>query len=102
MLVLTRSTNQSIMIGPDIVVTVLEVRGDNVRLGIQAPRSVAVYREEVIAQLEAANKDASSPSSDALDQLRSFAAPPIGPSTPVAPAASGMPAAPGTPAGPAE
>lgn len=36
MLVLTRSTNQSIMIGPDIVVTVLEVRGDNVRLGIQA------------------------------------------------------------------
>ncbi len=75
MLVLTRSTNQSIMIGPDIVVTVLEVRGDNVRLGIQAPRSVAVYREEVIAQLEAANRDASSPSADALDQLRSFGAP---------------------------
>ncbi len=75
MLVLTRSTNQSIMIGPDIVVTVLEVRGDNVRLGIAAPRSVAVYREEVIAQLEAANKDASSPSPEALDQLRSFGAP---------------------------
>ena len=81
MLVLTRSTNQSIMIGPEIVVTVLEVRGDNVRLGIQAPRSVAVYREEVIAQLEAANKDASSPSSDALEQLRSFSGPPT---TPVA------------------
>ncbi len=79
MLVLTRSTNQSIMIGPDIVVTVLEVRGDNVRLGIQAPRSVAVYREEVIAQLEAANKDASSPSADALEQLRSFSAPPSEP-----------------------
>ena len=81
MLVLTRSTNQSIMIGPEIVVTVLEVRGDNVRLGIQAPRSVAVYREEVIAQLEAANKDASSPSSDVLGQLRSFSGPPT---TPVA------------------
>ena len=84
MLVLTRSTNQSIMIGPDIVVTVLEVRGDNVRLGIQAPRSVAVYREEVIAELEAANKDASSPSSDALDQLRSFSAPPNAPIAPEA------------------
>ncbi len=82
MLVLTRSTNQSIMIGPDIVVTVLEVRGDNVRLGIQAPRSIAVYREEVIAQLEAANKDASSPTADALEQLRSFSAPPSEPATP--------------------
>ena len=82
MLVLTRSTNQSIMIGPDIVVTVLEVRGDNVRLGIQAPRSIAVYREEVIAQLEAANKDASSPSAGALEQLRSFSTPPTAPAAP--------------------
>jgi carbon storage regulator len=75
MLVLTRSTNQSIMIGPDVVVTVLEVRGDNVRLGITAPRSVAVYREEVIAQLEAANRDASSPAAEALDQLRAMGTP---------------------------
>ena len=73
MLVLTRSANQSIMIGPDIVVTVLDVRGDNVRLGISAPRSVAVYREEVIAQLEAANKDESAPSPEA-HQLHSFGA----------------------------
>ncbi len=80
MLVLTRSTNQSIMIGPDVVVTVLEVRGDNVRLGITAPRSVAVYREEVIAQLEAANRDASSPAADALDQLRALGAPAAPPS----------------------
>ena len=76
MLVLTRSTNQSIMIGPDIVVTVLEVRGDNVRLGIEAPRSVAVYREEVIAQLEAADKDTSVPSANVLAEFRSFRAPP--------------------------
>lgn len=72
MLVLTRSANQSIVIGSDVVVTVLEVRGDNVRIGIQAPRSVAVYRNEVIAQLEAANRDASSPSADALAQLKAF------------------------------
>ncbi len=82
MLVLTRSTNQSIMIGPDVVVTVLEVRGDHVRLGITAPRSVAVYREEVIAQLEAANRDASSPSAAALDELRSLEPPASGATEP--------------------
>jgi carbon storage regulator len=70
MLVLTRSANQSIMIGNDIVVTVLEVRGDQVRIGIRAPRSVAVHREEVLAQLEAANRAASTPSRAALDRLQ--------------------------------
>ena len=58
MLVLTRRANQSIMIGHDIVVTVLEVRGDQVRLGIRAPRSVDVHREEVFATLQQANKSA--------------------------------------------
>lgn len=72
MLVLTRSANQSIVIGPDIVVTVLEVRGDNVRIGISAPRSVAVYRNEVIAQLEAANRESLSPSAEALEKLKAF------------------------------
>ena len=51
MLVLTRHANQSIMIGDDVVVTVLEIRGDQVRLGIQAPRSVDVHREEVFVAL---------------------------------------------------
>lgn len=58
MLVLTRRANQSIMIGHEIVVTVLEVRGDQVRLGIKAPRSVDVHREEVFAALQRANRDA--------------------------------------------
>ena len=52
-LVLTRRANQSIMIGHDIVVTVLEVRGDQVRLGIKAPRSIDVHREEVFANVAA-------------------------------------------------
>jgi len=43
-LVLTRRANQSIMIGNDVVVTVLDVRGDQVRIGIRAPRSVTVHR----------------------------------------------------------
>jgi len=51
MLVLTRHANQSIMIGEDVVVTVLEVRGDQVRLGISAPRSIDVHREEVFVAL---------------------------------------------------
>ncbi len=51
MLVLTRRVNQSIMIGGDVVVTVLEVRGDQVRLGIDAPRTIDVHREEVFEAL---------------------------------------------------
>lgn len=72
MLVLTRRANQSIMIGHDIVVTVLEVRGDQVRIGIRAPRDVDVHREEVFAALQQANVSAASPSKEALEQLGSI------------------------------
>ena len=48
MLVLTRRVNERIVIGDDVTVTVLEVRGDQVRLGIEAPREVKVFREEVL------------------------------------------------------
>lgn len=57
------------MIGNDIVVTVLEVRGDQVRLGIKAPRSVPVHREEVYAELIEQNKAAASPDAEQLDEL---------------------------------
>jgi carbon storage regulator len=57
-LVLTRRKNQSIVIGDGIVVTVLEVKGDQIRLGITAPRDVQVYREELLAALTDANKSA--------------------------------------------
>ena len=76
MLVLTRRANQSIMIGSDIVVTVLEVRGDQVRIGIDAPRSVSVHREEVFRELEAANRAAASPGSEALEGLAALRPPP--------------------------
>lgn len=46
------------MIGDDIVVTVIEVSGDQVRIGIEAPRSVGVYREEVLAEVAEANRSA--------------------------------------------
>ena len=73
MLVLTRHANQSIVIGHDIVVTVLEVRGDQVRIGIKAPRSVSVHREEVFAELQRANRQAASPSPDSLRSLGQLA-----------------------------
>ncbi len=52
MLVLTRKSNQSIMIGDDIEVSVLSVVGEKVRIGIQAPRAVPVYRREVYAEIQ--------------------------------------------------
>ena len=51
MLVLTRKPDQSIMVGSDIEITVLEVRGEQVRLGIRAPRNVTVHRKEVFEQI---------------------------------------------------
>ena len=69
MLVLTRRPGESVMVGDEVTITVLEVRGDVVRLGIQAPRSVQVHREEVYRELQAANREAASPSEDAVEAL---------------------------------
>ena len=69
MLVLTRRPGESIMIGDEVVVTVLDVRGDVVRVGIKAPRHVQVHREEVYQELQKANREAASPSEDAVEAL---------------------------------
>lgn len=58
MLVLTRRTNQSIVIGSNVTITIVEIRGEQVRLGISAPRDVSVYREEVLEQIRAQNRRA--------------------------------------------
>lgn len=60
MLVLTRKLHQSIVIGEDIEVVVLEVRGEQVRIGIRAPKDVAVHRKEVFEQIQEANLGAAS------------------------------------------
>ena len=52
MLVLTRKSNQSIMIGDEIEVSVLSVMGDKVRIGIQAPRDIPVFRREVYLEIQ--------------------------------------------------
>jgi carbon storage regulator len=69
MLVLSRRAGESVVLGEDITVTVLEVRGDVVRIGIDAPRSLKVHRAELLAQLEESNRQSASPSDDLVAQL---------------------------------
>ncbi|GAB2476746.1 carbon storage regulator [Jatrophihabitans fulvus] len=66
MLILTRRAGENVVVGDDIVISVIEVRGDAVRIGIQAPRSLAVHREEVWLELQKANSEAASPSDEAI------------------------------------
>ncbi len=60
MLALSRKANESIIIGNDIEVTILEVKGEQVKIGIKAPKSIPVYREEVYQQIRESNKEAAS------------------------------------------
>ena len=62
MLVLTRRVGESVVVGHDIVVTVLEVRGDVVRVGVDAPREVQVHRQEVYDEVSARNREAATAS----------------------------------------
>src|SRR5215210_3691751 len=73
MLVLTRKTNQSIMIGDDVEVSVLAVSRDKIRLGITAPKEIPVFRKEVYLSIQeeemSANQGASKHVEQALDEL---------------------------------
>jgi carbon storage regulator CsrA len=72
MLVLSRKCEQSLLIGDNIVVTVLSVDGDRVKLGVDAPRSVAILRHEIFEQVRSANTTAATDT--ASDNLHSIAA----------------------------
>ena len=72
-LVLTRKSNQSIMIGDDIEISVLAIMGEKVRIGIEAPRSVPIFRREVYVEIQE-DQDAAEVPADvngALEQLKS-------------------------------
>jgi carbon storage regulator len=74
MLVLSRKKNESIVINNDITVVVVEIRGDKVRLGVEAPKEVPVHRREVydaIQQNEAAQNEVASTELDAADESES-------------------------------
>ena len=67
MLILTRRVGESLMIGDDVTITVLGVKGNQVRIGVDAPKEVAVHREEILNRIEdAASQDAAS--QDAADE----------------------------------
>ena len=67
MLVLTRKTNQSIMIGDDIEVSILSVAGDKVRIGIDAPRDIAVFRKEVYIAIDKGSAPAGEEADASID-----------------------------------
>ncbi|WP_455714565.1 carbon storage regulator CsrA [Anaerosporobacter sp.] len=58
MLALSRKVGESIVINNDIEVTILEIKGDQVKLGIAAPKSVPIYRKEIYLQIQESNKEA--------------------------------------------
>lgn len=58
MLVLTRKINESIIIGDDVKVTVVEIKGEQVKLGISAPKRISVHREEVYLEIQKENQKA--------------------------------------------
>jgi carbon storage regulator len=68
-LVLTRKRNESIIIGDDVRVTVVDIRGDQVKIGIEAPRSVSVHREEIYRQILLENKEAALEENVALETI---------------------------------
>lgn len=75
MLVLTRKVDEKILIGDDIVITVLESRGDVVRIGIEAPRGISIQREEVVRAISEANVEAARSGEDAEARLKALLAP---------------------------
>ena len=70
MLVLTRKSNESVILGDDIEVKVLDVRGDQVSLGFSAPAEISINRKEVYEAILAANKEAVGKSAVSLNALR--------------------------------
>lgn len=71
MLALTRKKDEAIIINNDVEITVIEIKGDQVKLGISAPKSVPIYRKEVYIQIQESNKEAANSMTDvkALENL---------------------------------
>ncbi|MBO4728678.1 MAG: carbon storage regulator CsrA, partial [Spirochaetaceae bacterium] len=74
MLILTRKTNEKIRIGNDITITIIEVRGDQVKVGVEAPKDVKVFRQEVFNAIQNENRAAvvNTANLDALSQFSSI------------------------------
>jgi carbon storage regulator len=92
MLVLSRQRDETIMIGDDIEVTVVDIRGDKVRLGINAPKAISVHRKEVYEAIRRENREAAQVKPEDLSGLGKMANPKgQSQSTPPAPGGSAPP-----------
>lgn len=81
MLVLSRQRDETIMIGDDIEVTVVDIRGDKVRLGINAPKEISVHRKEVYDAIRRENREAAQVKPEDLSGLGKISPPPNSPSS---------------------
>lgn len=70
MLVLTRKTGEAIQIGDDIEITVISIAGDQVKIGISAPKNVDIHRKEIYLSIQEENNKAAEVSLDLLAQLK--------------------------------
>jgi carbon storage regulator len=70
MLVLTRKPGEQVLIGDDIVITIIENRGDGVRIGIDAPRGIAIQRAEIVQAVTEVNVEATKAAPDAEERLK--------------------------------
>lgn len=70
MLVLSRHRDESIMIGDDVVITIVDIRGDKVRLGIDAPQDIPVHRQEVYEAIQRENRKATQLGTSATGEVR--------------------------------
>ncbi len=75
MLVLTRKSNQSLMIGENVEVVVLQIKGNNVKLGIKAPRNHPIYRREIYDQIKQQNEMAAMTSLESLGAIKGILPP---------------------------
>lgn len=70
MLVLTRKLNEAIQIGEDIEITVLSIQGDQIKLGINAPKEIDIHRKEVFLSIKESNNEAASTSKNLLNLIK--------------------------------
>lgn len=69
MLILSRKTDQQIKIGDDITLTIIEIRGDQVKIGVEAPKNIKVFRQEVFSAIKSENTAALNVNTDSIGVL---------------------------------
>lgn len=72
MLALTRKKGEAIVISDDIEIVIIGIQGDQVKLGIEAPRSVSIYRKEIYEQIQQENKEAANSLGDVVNKLENL------------------------------